>query len=154
MNVFHWSYCAILPCQGLITIVLLVVAHQLKGERSGTQVPLHGSDRPIAIRKSDAVLGFLGDESRSQSPLMLRSNVQVGHVIFPYLCFFVIGMIPVVHRTFLQNKVSAIPNSESTDQLKHGLCRVRGFNSRREPTLLESGERDTETIRKITNICC
>lgn len=121
-------------------MVLLVraVAHQLKGERSGTQVPLHSSDRLIAIGKSNAVLGFLEDESRFQSPLKLLSNVQVGHVIFPYLCFFVIGMIPVVHRTFLQNKVSAIPNSESTDQLKHGLCTVRGFNCSCEPFICSS----------------
>lgn len=59
----NWGSCAILPRHGIIAIVLLVWddGHQLKGERSGTQVPLYSSDRLIGTAKRDAVLGFLGD---------------------------------------------------------------------------------------------
>lgn len=62
-------------------------------------------------------------------------KMMVFMLISPYLVFFVIGMIPVVHSTHLQNKVSAIPNSISTDQLKHRLFTVRGFNYSFEPLI-------------------
>lgn len=38
-----------------------------------------------------------------------------------YLSFLIVGMVPVIHAVFLQNKVPAMPHPISTDQLKHSL---------------------------------
>lgn len=66
----------------------------------------------------------------------------VSLLVYPYLSFFVIGMVPVVQVTFLQNKVSAMPHPISTDQLKHCLgtrVRVSFFKHSRKMSVLIIG---------------
>lgn len=123
----------ILLGQGFLAVVLLLLcdaAHQLKGERSSTGVPLHGPDRLTeGVGQRNAALCLLGGWNRKQSLIDEVTQglcLPVSLLVYPYLGFFVIGMVPVVHVTFLQNKVSAMPHPISTDQLKHRLgARVR-----------------------------
>lgn len=42
-------------------------------------------------------------------------------LMYSYLSFFVIGMVPVVHGASLQGEVPAMPHTIPTDQLKHRL---------------------------------
>lgn len=74
--------------------VLQGAANQLEGERSSTRVSLHGPDAAaVGAGQREAALGLLG--------------------------LSVVGVVPVEHGAALQGEVAAMPNPETTDQLKH-----------------------------------
>ncbi len=120
-----WSLYAVLLWQGFLAVILLLwdAAHQLKGERSSTRVSLNRPDRVTGeAGQRNAALCFLGGwtELKSLKETQL-ANLYVCLLVYTYFSFFVVGMIPVAHVASLQNKISAMPNSISTDHLKHRL---------------------------------
>lgn len=50
----------------------------------------------------------------------MEATLELRLLVYSYLGFFVIGVVPVVHRASLQGEISAMPHPKSTDQFK--LC--------------------------------